>query len=132
MHELIYGFQDCGESRGSAYWPHREREKKGSQKSGGTSASQSAGVPGNSLAAFQERLRNLCQDDSACHGQNREDRIHAQTQHALALAGELGCLRESVVSWEEFLALCPDATCGTEHMVELDALAGKTTIPPGF
>ncbi len=39
------------------------------------------------------------------------------------------------VSWSDFLALCPDATLGTEHMVELDAqagLVGKTTVPPAF
>lgn len=114
---------------------YREREKKGSRKSGDTSASQGAGVSGDLLAAFHERLRDLCQDHGACHGPDRAGRIHAQAEQALALAVELGCLREAGFSWEEFLALCPDATLGTEHMVELDAqvgLVGKTTIPPAF
>ncbi len=113
----------------------REREKKGSQNLRDTSAIQGAGVPSDSLAAFQERLRDLCRDDGACHGPDREARIHAQAQHALALAGEFGCLRETGLSWSDFLALCPDATLGAEHMVELDAragLVGKTTVPPGF
>ena len=73
---------------------------------------------------FHERLRDLCQDHGACHGQDRTERIHAQAEQALALAVELGCLRKPDFSWEEFLALCPDATLGTEHMVELDAELG--------
>ena len=39
------------------------------------------------------------------------------------------------MTWPEFLALCPEARIGTEHVVELDAQAaivGKTTIPPAF
>jgi hypothetical protein len=131
----VSDFQDCGDTCEPVDCPHLEREKKGNRKSGGTSASQGAGVSGDSLAAFHERLRDLCQDDGACHGQDREGRIQAQAEHALALAAELGYLREAGVSWAEFLALCPDATIGTEHMVELDARAGivgKTTIPPAF
>lgn len=78
---------------------------------------------------------NVCEDDGACHGQNREERIRAQAEHTVALAAELGCLREPGVSWGEFLLLCMDAKIGTEHMVELDThtgLVGKTTLPPGF
>ena len=117
------------------YSAHREREKKDRRESGDTSASQGTGVPGDLLETFQKRLRDLCQDHGACHGPDRAGRIHAQAEQTLALAVELGCLREAGVSWEEFLALCTDATVGTEHMVELDAqvgLVGKTTIPPAF
>ena len=99
------------------YSAHREREKKGSRKFGDISASQGAGVSGDLLAAFQERLRDLCQDHGACHGQDRTECIHAQAEQALALAVELGCLREPGFSWDEFLALCPDATLGTEHIL---------------
>lgn len=111
---------------------HREREKKGKLGTGHTGTNQGAG---DTLAAFQQRLRDLCHDDRAGHGQDRERRIQAQTQHSLALAAEFGLLKEAHVSWEEFLALCPDATLGTEHMVELDVhagLVGKTTMPPAF
>jgi hypothetical protein len=132
---VVLRIQDCGEACGPPYSPYREREKKGSREPDNSSAKQGAGVSDDSLAAFHERLRDLCQDDGACHGQDRKARVHAQAEHALALAAELGCLREPGVSWEEFLDLCPDATIGTEHMVELDAragLVGKTTIPPAF
>jgi hypothetical protein len=128
-------FRDCGDAESSACFPHREREKKGNRNVRETSASQGAGLPADTLAAFHERLRDLCRHDSACHGPDREARIHAQAQHTLALAGELGCLKETGVSWAGFLALCPDAIVGTEHMVELDpraGLVGKTTIPPAF
>jgi hypothetical protein len=128
-------FQDCSDACGPPYCLHREREKKGSQNLRNPSASQGAGIPGDSLAAFQERLRDLCRDDGACHGTDRETRIHAQAQHALSLAGEFGCLKDAGVSWQEFLAHCTDAMIGTEHMVELDAragLVGKTTVPPAF
>jgi hypothetical protein len=39
------------------------------------------------------------------------------------------------MTWREFVALCPDAYIGTEHMVELEpqaGIVGKTTIPPTF
>lgn len=128
-------FQDCDNPSLPSYWPHREREKKGKSRSSDTSVGQGAGASGDSLAAFHERLRDICQNDGACHGQNRKDRIRAQAKYATALAAELGCLIDAGVSWRQFLALCPDATIGTEHMVELDAragLVGKTTIPPAF
>lgn len=119
----------------SPYSLHREREKKDNRPSGDSSASQGADVPGDSLAAFYERLRDVCQDHGACHGQDRRQRIQGQAEQALALAGEFGFLIEPGVTWAEFLALCPDAIIGTEHMVELDTragLVGKTTIPPAF
>ena len=130
-----FEFEDCGTRSGQQYSLRGEYKKKCSGQSGGTSASQGACEPGNSLAAFTERLRDICKDDGACHGQDREERIRAQAEHAVAIAAELGCLREPGVSWGEFLVLCMDAMIGTEHMVELDThtgLVGKTTIPPGF
>lgn len=125
----------CVDTREVATFAPSECEKKGDRKSDETSAITGAGVSSDSLAAFQERLRDLCKNDCACHGQDRENRIRAQAQHALVVAAEFGCLIEADVSWAEFLVLCADATVGTEHMVELDArtgMVGKTTIPPAF
>lgn len=112
-----FEFEDCETRGGQRYSLRGEYKKKCSGQSGGTSASQSAGDPGDSLAAFTERLRDVCKDDGACHGQDREERIRAQAEHAVALAAELGCLRQPGVSWGEFLLLCMDAMIGTEHMV---------------
>jgi type VI protein secretion system component VasK len=99
--------------------PHCEREKKDRRGSLETSASRREGIPDDSLATFSERLRDLCQNNSECHGQDRTERIHAQAQQALALAAQFGCLKEPLYTWLEFLALCPDAKLGTEHMVDL-------------
>lgn len=133
--EALAAFMDCGDAWLSSCSRQREREKKRNRPSGDSSSSQCAGGSGDSLAAFYERLRDVCQDHGACHGQDREHRIRAQAEQALALAGEFGLLIEPGVSWAKFLALCSDPIVGTEHMVELDTragLVGKTTIPPAF
>lgn len=112
------------------------RNRGGKKKDGGDSGEvgscAGAGDAAYSLAAFFERLRDLCQDHGDCDGQDRADRIRAQTEQAVTLAAELGILKQSVVTWDDFLESCPEARVGTEHWVEFDAqagLVGKTTIP---
>jgi len=108
-----------------------EREKKAA----GESAIVRPDDAADSLEAFHQRLRDLCEDHRECHGPERAGRIRAQAEQALALARELGVLKEPDFTWEEFRTLSSEFRIGTEHMVELDArsgMVGKTTLPPAF
>lgn len=113
----------------------RESEKKAGRKSGEPREASFSGDPADTLATFFERLRDLCQNNSECHGQERDKRVRAQAEQAVALAAEFGILIQENDTWEEFLAHCPEAMIGTEHMVEQEehtGIVGKTTIPPAF
>ena len=114
---------------------HRECEKKESEKHESTEVGRFRGFTGDLLATFEKRLRELCENHCPGNGQERSRIIRLQTEHTLALALELGLLKDAGVSWDEFCIQCADSVIGTEHMVELDAgtgLVGKTTIPPAF
>jgi len=93
---------------------------------------QSEGFSGSadSLETFLERLRHLCADHSRCDGNAGPGEIQDQARHARSLAGELGILNHSGVSWASL-----DMIRGSEHLVELDSASGralKITIPPAF
>lgn len=110
----------------------RGSKKKASQTPDNTRTNQGAG---DLLATFHKRLRDFCENHRHRDGQNGNIDLHTQTKQTVAIATEFGILIEANLSWEEFLADCPEATIGTEHMVELDTqtgLVGKTTIPPAF
>jgi len=112
-----------------------ERKKKATSGFRAANSPDSGGLQADSLETFFERLRDLCQNHGGCLGQGRPERTCTQTEQAIALAAELGILKQPCMTWPEFLALCPEARIGTEHVVELDAQAGivgKTTIPPAF
>lgn len=93
-------------------------------------------MPRDSLASFFERLRNVCADHSACHGEDRTDRIRAQAEQSVALAAELGILKRPEITWPEFIGqISGDFKIGSEHVVDLSdefKLVGKTTKPPHF
>jgi len=52
----------------------------------------SKGLQADSLETYLEQLRDLCQDHNGCLGQDRPERIRAQTEQAIAPAAELGIL----------------------------------------
>ena len=113
----------------------RECEKKGDSESSKQLSVKGSDDSRYSLETFIERLRNVCQNDSSCYGESGADGIRAQAQHAVAIAAELGILKNPAVTWDDFLLQCPDSRIGSEHVVDFDdclKLVGKTTKPPGF
>jgi hypothetical protein len=113
----------------------RECEKKGKAESNRNQPIGGGSDSRHSLETFIERLRNVCQDDGPCNGEGRADRIRSQAQHAVAIAAELGILKNTSVTWDDFLLGCTESRIGSEHVVDFDdclKLVGKTTKPPGF
>ncbi|MGJ8632990.1 MAG: hypothetical protein ACSHX7_03655, partial [Luteolibacter sp.] len=89
----------------------------------------------NSLTTFQKRLSDFCSQNSNIARLGSGERSHAEAQHLLVVAVELGLLTESEYSWAEFSNLDVAFRQGSEHVVEFHTkagLVGKTTIPPAF
>ncbi len=125
----------------AAYFTRRERGKK---KAATESDADPRRASKHSLAAFRQRLLDLCSDDICRDGCDRTSLSKKQTEHVCAIARELGISKSPGIVWSQFrqgveakdsIGGTAPVHIGTEHLVEFsekDALVVKITIPPHF
>ena len=88
------------------------------------------------IDSFYDRLRHVCEKDLSGFEGNRTSLAKEEALRSIIVARELGILKESELSWQEFETETKDFVHrGTEHIVEFSADSAtvvKLTIPPKF